>query len=139
METMERTRIKTFAIIGMVISLVSFAYMIAALVTSFTVEGSEIGHPSIGYWRIGIIVALGSLLFYFTDAILSIIKILMGMHPIYNAVLALLLLGTIPMWFFVVNNPSLVLLWNAYYLAIFVLEVISIVKHIKLGASGCVY
>ncbi len=139
METMERTRIKIFAIIGMVISLVSFAYMIAALVTSFTVEGSEMGHPSFSYWMFGILAALCSLLFYFIDAVLSIIKILMGMHPIYNAILALLLLGAIPMWIFVGGRPDLALLWNAYYLAVFVLEVISIAKHIKLCATGCVY
>ena len=120
----------------MVISLVSFGCMIAALIVNFTVDGMGSGF---GCWMLGILAALCSLLFYFIDAVLSIIKILMGMHPIYNAILALLLLGAIPMWIFVGGRPDLALLWNAYYLAIFVLEVISIVKHIKLNASGGIY
>jgi len=134
---MKETSIKIHAIIAMVISLVSFSLMIASLVALLTeapVDGG-VSH-SFAFWVYGIIVAYFSLIFYFVDAILSIIKIFHKIHPIFNSVLAVLLIGAIPMALFVGGGLGInIYIWNAYYLAIFVLEIVSIVKHVKLNSS----
>ena len=58
----------------------------------------------------------------------------MKIDPIFNIVLAFLLLGTIPMMLFVGGKLGInIYIYFLYYLAIFVLEVVSIIKHIKLS------
>ena len=92
---------------------------------------------SFAFWLFGMIVAYFSLIFYFIDAIFSIIKIFMKIHPVFNAVLSIMLLGAIPMGLFVGGGLGIsIYIWNAYYLAIFILEIVSIVKHIKMKSSG---
>ena len=60
----------------------------------------------------------------------------MKIHPIFNAVLTVMLLGAIPMGLFVGGKLGInIYIWNVYYLAIFVLEVISISKHMKLNSE----
>ena len=82
------------------------------------------------------IAAYGSLIFYFVDAVFSIIKIFMKIHPIFNTILSIMLLGAIPMGLFVGGGLGIsIYIWNAYYLAIFILEIVSIVKHIKMKSS----
>ena len=134
---MRKTSIKVHAIIAMVISLVSFSLMIASLVVMLTETPVDEGvSRSFAFWMYGIIVAYFSLIFYFVDAILSIIKIFHKIHPIFNSVLAIMLIGAIPMALFVGGGLGInIYIWNAYYLAIFVLEIVSIVKHVKLNSS----
>ena len=134
---MKETSIKIHAIIAMVISLVSFSLMIASLVALLTEAPVDDGvSHSFAFWMYGIIVAYFSLIFYFVDAILSIIKIFHKIHPIFNSVLAVLLIGAIPMALFVGGGLGInIYIWNAYYLAIFILEIVSIVKHVKLNSS----
>ncbi len=135
---MKSTFTKYPAIIAMVISLGSFAFMIASLVKLFTEVPVEQGgvSRSFGLWVFGMIVAYISLLFYFIDAVLSVIKIFLKIHPAFNAVLAIMLIGAIPMALFVGGGLGInIYIWNAYYLAIFILEIISIVKHVKLNSS----
>ena len=134
---MKETSIKIHAIIAMVISLVSFSLMIASLVALLTEAPVDEGvSHSFAFWMYGIIVAYFSLIFYFVDAILSIIKIFHKIHPIFNSVLAVLLIGAIPMALFVGGGLGInIYIWNAYYLAIFILEIVSIVKHVKLNSS----
>ena len=134
---MRETSIKVHAIIAMVISLVSFSLMIASLVVILTeTPVDERGSPSFGLWVLGMIVAYFSLIFYFVDAVLSVIKIFLKIHPAFNAVLAIMLIGAIPMALFVGSGLGInIYIWNAYYLAIFVLEIVSIVKHVKLNSS----
>ena len=134
---MRETSIKIHAIIAMIISLVSFSLMIASLVALLTEAPVDEGvSRSFALWVYGIIVAYFSLIFYFVDAILSIIKIFHKIHPIFNSVLAVLLIGAIPMALFVGGGLGInIYIWNAYYLAIFVLEIVSIVKHVKLNSS----
>ena len=134
---MRETSIKVHAIIAMVISLVSFSLMIASLVVILTeTPVDERGSPSFALWLLGMIVAYFSLIFYFVDAVLSVIKIFLKIHPAFNAVLAVMLIGAIPMALFVGGGLGInIYIWNAYYLAIFVLEIVSIVKHVKLNSS----
>lgn len=124
---------KIHAIIAMAISLVSFGFMIASLVAMIDYvpqaeEGFGVG-PSFAFWLYGILIAMFSLIFYLVDAVLSIIKIFKKIDPVFNGILALLLIGAVPMVIFVGGGLGInVYIWNAYYLAIFVLEAISIVK-----------
>ena len=134
---MKETSIKTQAIIGMIISLVSFSFMIASLVVMLTETPVDEGvSRSFALWVFGMIVAYLSLIFYLVDAVLSVIKIFYKIHPVFNTVLAIMLIGAIPMALFVGGGLGInIYIWNAYYLAIFVLEIVSIVKHVKLNSS----
>lgn len=134
---MKETAIKIHAMIAMVISLVSFGLMIGSLIALLTEPPIDHGvSRAFAFWVFGIIVAMFSLIFYFIDAILSAIKVFMKIHPVFNAILSIMLIGTIPMVIFVGGGLGInIYIWNAYYLAIFILEIISIVKHIKLNSS----
>ena len=137
---MKSTLTKYPAIIAMIISLASFGLMIASFVTLLTessVAYAEHAHSrSFVFWMFGVIVALFSLIFYFVDAILSAIKVFMKIHPVFNAILSIILIGAIPMALFVGGGLGInIYIWNAYYLAIFVLEIVSIVKHVRLNSS----
>ena len=129
---------KVSAIIAMIISLTSFCLIITAFVISANEPPVEMGvSRSFAFWVFGMIAAYGSLIFYFVDAIFSIIKIFMKIHPIFNAILSIMLLGAIPMGIFVGGGLGIsIYIWNAYHLAIFILEFVSIVKHIKMKSSG---
>ena len=136
---MKSTSTKVSAIIAMIISLVSFVLMISSFVALITEPPLELGDisKSFAFWLWGMIVAYFSLIFYFIDAIFSIIKIFMKIHPIFNAILSIMLLGAIPMGLFVGGGLGIsIYIWNAYYLAIFILEIVSIVKHVKMNALG---
>ena len=134
---MRETSIKVHAMIAMAISLVSFSLMIASLVVMLTETPVDEGvSRSFALWVFGMIVAYFSLIFYFVDAVLSVIKIFRKIHPIFNLVLAIMLIGAIPMGIFVGGGLGInIYIWNAYYLAIFVLKIVSIVKHVKLNSS----
>lgn len=133
---MKNTFTKYPAIIAMIISLFSFGLMIASLVALFIDTPTEHAHGgAFGFWVFGVIVALFSLIFYFIDAVLSIIKACMKIHPIFNSVLAVMLIAAIPMAIFVGGGLGInIYIWNAYHLAIFILEIVSIVKHVKLNS-----
>ena len=136
---MKSTSTKVSAIIAMIISLVSFVLMISSFVALITEPPFEQGDisKSFAFWLWGMIVAYFSLIFYFIDAILSAIKVFMKIHPVFNTILSTLLLGAIPMGIFVGGGLGIsIYIWNAYYLAIFTLEIVSIVKHIKMKSSG---
>ena len=134
---MKETSIKIHAMIAIAISLISFGFMFASLVTALTETPVASGvSRSFALWVLGMIVAYFSLIFYFVDAVLSIIKIFLKIHPIFNAVLSVMLIGAIPMALFVGGGLGVnIYIWSAYYLAIFILEIVSIVKHVKLNSS----
>ena len=135
---MKSTSTKVSAIIAMIISLTSFCLIIAAFFISVNEPPVEMGvSKSFAFWVFGMIVAYFSLIFYFIDAILSAIKVFMKIHPIFNTILSTLLLGAIPMGIFVGGGLGIsIYIWNAYYLAIFILEIVSIVKHVKMNTLG---
>ena len=135
---MKSTFTKVAAIIAMTISLISVGLIITAFIVSANEPPVEQGvSKSFALWVFGMIAAYFSLIFYFIDAILSAIKVFMKIHPIFNAVLSIMLIGAIPMGIFIGGGLGInIYIWNAYYLAIFILEIISIVKHIKMNASS---
>ena len=135
---MKSTFTKVAAIIAMTISLISFGLIITAFIVSANEPPVEKGvSKSFALWVFGMIAAYFSLIFYFTDAVVSAIKVFMKIHPIFNAVLSIMLIGAIPMGIFVGGGLGVsIYIWNAYYLAIFILEIVSIVKHVKMNAQG---
>ena len=122
----------------MAISLISFGLVITALVISANETTVEYGHSrAFGFWMFGSIASVVSMIFYFIDAILSAIKVFMKIHPVFNAILSVMLIAALPMSIIVGGSLGInIYIWNAYYLAIFILEIVSIIKHIKMKPSG---
>ena len=136
---MKDTSTKGAAIFAMIISLISFGLMICSFIALITEPAREQGDvsKSFAFWVFGMIAAYFSLIFYFIDAILSAIKVFMKIHPIFNAILSILLFGAIPMGVFIGGGLGVnIYIWNAYYLVIFILEIVSIAKHIKMNTSS---
>ena len=93
---------KVSAIVAMVISLFSFALLVAAFIASINEVVPEMGvSRSFALWVFAIIIAMLSLIFYTVDALLSIVKIFLKIHPIFNFILAVILIGAIPMFIYV--------------------------------------
>ena len=136
---MKSTATKAAAVFAMIISLISLGLMICSFIASITepVLDTNSVSKSFVFWVFGMLVAYFSLIFYFIDAVFSAIKVFMKIHPIFNAILSILLFGAIPMGIFIGGGLGIsIYIWNAYYLAIFILEVISIAKHIKIKSSS---
>ena len=127
---MKKVYTKIPAMIAMLISVVTVALFLTSLVYVSNGGDADIGFlVVIGLYYIKFII-YG---FYFIDAILSIVKTIKKIQPVFNSILALLIVGTIPLELWALNaKRTYIGLVCIYYLAIFVLEVISIVKHIKL-------
>ena len=125
---------KIHAIIGMAISVVSFGLLITSLILGLIESPTEFGlSNSFSFWVLSVIVAMISLLFYIIDALLSIVKAFKKVDPIFNSLLSILLFGAVPMVIFVCGGTGInIYIWNAYYLTIFVLEIVSLIKHIKM-------
>lgn len=81
-------------------------------------------------WIGSVIFALLSLPFFFIDAIISFVKAIKKNDAKFNGILALVLVGAIPMIFQFGSsgNDAFNVVWNIYYLLMYVLEVISIKK-----------
>ena len=125
---------KVSAIIAMLISLFSFALLVSAFIVSINEVPPEMGvSQSFGLWVFAVIIAMISLIFYTIDAIFSIIKIFMKIDPIFNSILAVILIGAIPMVIYVGGGLGInIYIWFSYYLLMFVLEIVSIIKHIRM-------
>ena len=132
---MKNVSTKIPAMIAMLIAIFSLGLLIAAFIVSINEVEPESGViRSFAFWVFAVITSMLSLIFYFIDAFFSIIKAFMKIHPIFNIVLALLLIGAIPMMLFVGGKLGInIFIYFSYYLSIFVLEIISIIKHIKLS------
>ena len=113
------------AMIAMLIAIFSLGLLITAFIGV---------SKSFAFWVYAVLTSILSLIFYFVDAVISVVKAFLRIHPIFNIVLALLLVGAIPMMLFVgVKLGINIYIYFSYYLTIFVLEIVSIIKHIKLS------
>ena len=132
---MKNVSTKIPAMIAMLIAIFSLGLLIAAFIVSINEVEPESGvSKSFAFWVFAVITSMLSLIFYFIDAVFSTIKAFMKIHPIFNIVLALLLIGATPMMLFVGGKLGInIYIYFSYYLSIFVLEIISIIKHIKLS------
>ena len=81
-------------------------------------------------WALGSLPAICSLFFYFVDAVLSVIKVFKKIHPVFNGMVVVAIVGIIPMTCLGVGGIWIPFL---YGLALVVLEIVSIIKHIKLS------
>lgn len=119
---MKKLLIKIPAMLAMLLTILSFV----CLVQSFTEGNDEI-------WILAVIVAMPSLVFYAVDAIISLVKGIKNTDRVFNIILAIVLLVGIPMFLLVGNGgpDSFLVIWNAYYLAMFVLEIVSMVRLVK--------
>ena len=71
-----------------------------------------------------------SLILYFVDAILSIIKVVKKINPIFNAVLSIVIV--VPAIVFLCCKPWYINSIVVYFLTICLCEIVSIIMHIKL-------
>jgi hypothetical protein len=122
------------AIIAMLISVFSFVLLISAFAVSTNESPRDMGvSRSFALWVFAVIFSMISLLFYSIDAIFSAVKIFLKIHPIFNSILALILIGAIPMVIFIGGSLGInIYIWFSYYLLMFALEIVSIIKHIKI-------
>ena len=123
------------AMIAMLIAIFSLGLLITAFMVSINEVEPESGvSKSFAFWVYAVLTSILSLIFYFVDAVISVVKAFLRIHPILNIVLALLLVGAIPMMLFVGAELGInIYIYFSYYLTIFVLEIVSIIKHIKLS------
>lgn len=131
---MKNVAIKIPAIIAMLISIFSFALLVSAFIVSVNEVPPEMGvSMSFALWLYAVIISMISLIFYTVDAILSTVKIFRKIHPVFNFILAVILIGAIPMVVYVGGGLGInIYIWFSYYLLMFALEIVSIIKHIKM-------
>ena len=128
---MKKLYSKIPAMIGMLVTIIGVGLLIGALIIS----NNEI-EPESGLSRssalaiLALITALCSLIFYLVDAVLSVIKVFKNINPVFNGILALVIAGTIPVIFARSNLPDIRI--AICVVTIFVFEIISVIKHIKL-------
>lgn len=116
---MKKLLSKIPAMIAMVITLFSFFYY----AQSFTATEYDV-------WLLSVIVAMLSMVFYLIDTVISLVKAAKKEDSNFNYLLALVLTGGIPMIIFFAGSGKdyFNVIWNVYYLFMFVLEIISIKK-----------
>ena len=119
------------AIIGMLITIIAMVLLIGAFIISKNEIEPESGvSRSFALAILALITALCSMVFYLVDAVLSAIKVFKKIDPVFNGILVLVIVGTIPVVFARSNLPDIrIAIWAVM---IFVLEIISVIKHIKL-------
>lgn len=118
---------KIFAILGMVVSALSFLCAIGSLVTIPIQPENEAGISiSFGLWIYSAILGLLACFPYGIDALLCLGKAVRRQDTVFNGVLAAVLLLGFPMSIYVGGALGLgTWLWNIYHIAMVVLEIIS--------------
>lgn len=122
---MKKIYIKIPAIIGLflnVLGLGLFIYVLSSLNPEY--RGTGLALLSICF-----LTAVVSLIFYFIDAILSIIMAIMKINPIFNIILASVII--LPVVLLICCKQFYTGLLIVYYSIVFLLEIISIIKNIK--------
>ena len=126
---MKKIYSKIPAMIGMLITIIGAGLLIG----SFIISNNEV-EPESGVSRsfalaiLALITALCSLIFYLIDAVLSVIKVFKNINPVFNGVLALVIVVTIPVIFARNNLPDIRIAICA--VTIFVFEIIYCSKDI---------
>ena len=130
---MKKLSERKMALIAMALTLISFFFALSSLQALFTevIPDGFVGYSdSFTFWIYSVATAFCSLPFYLTDAIFLLKKAKNGIRPGFNTALGILLIVAIPMCFFVGGAPGITAyIWNAYYLVIFILEIVSLVQY----------
>ncbi len=122
------------AVLASCLTALSLGLVIASYLTdcfSTTPDGgSSVGF---GLWALSVVIALISVLLYAMDFIHCPISIIKGIDRPLNIPLALIILGSFPLVYWVAPKLDTVaiLLWNIYNAALLTLETVAIVRHIK--------
>lgn len=131
MRKRENKSISVSSICAILFSIASFGMLVAAAVylIKFNPSGEALGMPpSFAFWIYSVIFALISMVFYFIDALRAIARAFKKINPAFNLIISLLFVCAIPLLVFV-GAGSGVIIWNAYYVLIFVLEIVSTIKY----------
>ena len=83
------------------------------------------------FWVYSYMTAIPSLLLYIIDGVFCIIRVFFKLDSTFNLVLGVLIFAMIPMIIFIGSWYPGSIIWNVYYFAVFVLEIISIIRTIK--------
>lgn len=130
MRKRENKSISVSSICAILFSIASFGMLVAAAVYLIKSNPSEevMMPPSFAFWIYSVIFALISMVFYFIDALRAIARAFKKINPAFNLIISLLFVCAIPLLVFV-GAGSGVIIWNAYYILIFVLEIVSTIKY----------
>ncbi|MBQ6552459.1 MAG: hypothetical protein IJL83_02450 [Clostridia bacterium] len=111
--------------IGLILHLVYYALTVTALLTYGDHSDYGLG-TSGGLWIYAIIVAIPVILNYLTEGVLAVIR----RRSAFNVIKLILVVALVPLWIFCGNAGGIVefIIWNAVFLAAFVIEIISLFK-----------
>lgn len=111
--------------IGLILHLVYYALTVTALVYYGDYSGYGLG-TSGGLWIYAIIVAIPVILNYFAEGVLSVTRRISA----FNIIKLVLVVALVPLWIFCGSAGGIVefIIWNAVFLAAFVIEIISLFK-----------
>ena len=122
---------KTHGIVAAIISVISFGLLIAAIFSLIKQpESVQLMQPSFAFWIYSMIFAYISLVFYLIDALGSIVRAFKKIHTAFNAILTIVIFTAIPVALHFGGGANTAI-WYAYYVFLFTMEIISIIKHQK--------
>ena len=128
---------KTNGIIAVIISLASLGFLGATIAFGLKeLPDDYMGMPpSFAFWVYSMIFSLISMVFYVLDALHSIeLATIKKIFPAFNIIFALIVFVGIPVAIFI-GGGVYTAVWYVYYAVIILLEIVSIVKHIKMKRS----
>ena len=128
---------KTNGVIAVLISLVSLGFLVATIAFGFKeLPDDNMGMPpSFAFWVYSMIFSLISMVFYVLDALHSFeLATIKKIFPAFNIIFALIVFLGIPVAIFI-GGGVYTAVWYVYYAVIILLEIVSIVKHIKMKRS----
>ena len=111
--------------IGLILHLVYYALTVTALLTYGDHSDYGLG-TSGGLWIYAIIVAVPVILNYLTEGVLAVIR----RRSAFNVIKLILVAALVPLFIFcgTVSGVVRFVIWNAFFLAAFVVEIISLFK-----------
>ena len=127
---------KTNGIIAVIISLASLGFLGATIAFGLKeLPDDYMGmSPSFAFWVYSMIFSLISMVFYFLDALHSIELAFQKILPAFNIIFALIVFAGIPVAIFI-GGGVYTAVWYVYYAVMIAMEIVSIVKHIKMKRS----
>ncbi len=123
------------AMIGLFFSAFSFIWVISSFIELDPILPG--GNSPFALWVISVINALFAMLFYFVDAIISVIKAFKGENRALNIILAAAVAVGVPMVVFVGGGLGInILIWNLYHAGLVALEIILLLKSLRLAKDS---